>query len=51
MAVAEDCTETFSWDPNTESNIAGYKIYYGQAEDGPYPNAAYVGNSESLDPK
>ena len=48
-AVAEDCTEIFSWLPNTESNIAGYKIYYGQTEGGPYPNAVDVGNSEPLD--
>lgn len=48
-AVAEDCTENFSWLLNTESNIAGYKIYYGQIEGGPYPNAVDIGNPEPLD--
>lgn len=48
-AVAGDCIETFSWDPNTESNIAGYKIYYGQTEGGPYPNAVDVGDPEPVD--
>ena len=42
-AAAADCTETFSWLPNTESNIAGYTIYYGKTEGGPYPNAVNVG--------
>ncbi|MBT7632322.1 MAG: hypothetical protein HN597_21905 [Desulfobacula sp.] len=38
-----NCTETFSWLPNTESNIADYTIYYGQTEGGPYANVVDVG--------
>ncbi|MCP3928429.1 MAG: DNRLRE domain-containing protein [Bacteroidetes bacterium] len=44
-----DCTETFSWIPNAESNITGYKIYYGQVDNGPYPNIVDVDNPELLD--
>ncbi len=43
-----NCTETFSWLPNTESNIAGYKIYYGSTKGGPYPNVVNVGNPGSV---
>ncbi|MBU1389744.1 MAG: fibronectin type III domain-containing protein [Proteobacteria bacterium] len=42
--VLADCTVNFSWLPNTESNIKGYKIYYGQTEGGSYPNSVDVGN-------
>jgi Putative metal-binding motif len=48
-AAAEDCNETFSWLPNTELNITGYKIYYGETEGGPYPNAVDVGNPWPVD--
>lgn len=40
-AIAE---EKFSWLPNQETNIAGYKIYYGTTKGGPYPNVTDVGN-------
>ncbi len=33
---------TLAWDANSESNIAGYKIYWGTAE-GAYPNVEDVG--------
>lgn len=39
------CSETFSWAPNTESNITGYKIYYGTADNGPYPNFVNVSST------
>jgi len=41
--AAANCTETFSWLPNTELDITGYKIYYGQTKGGPYPNVVDVG--------
>ena len=47
--IAADCTESFSWLPNPESNIAGYKIYYGQTDGGPYPNEVNVGSPEPVD--
>lgn len=34
---------TVSWDPNSESDLAGYKIYYG-LESRIYSNQIYVGN-------
>lgn len=43
LASAE-CPVTFSWYPNTESNIKEYKIYYGQTNGGPYSNVVEVGN-------
>ena len=47
--AAANCTETFSWLPNTESNITGYKIYYGETEGGPYPNVVDVGKPGPVD--
>jgi len=41
--AAANCTEAFSWLPNTELDITGYKIYYGQTKGGPYPNVVDVG--------
>ena len=35
---------TLSWSPNNESNIAGYKIYYGTCSRN-YPNSTEVGNT------
>jgi hypothetical protein len=34
---------TLAWDPDTDTNIAGYKIYYGPAA-GVYTNTVDVGN-------
>lgn len=47
--IAADCTETFSWFPNPESNIESYKIYYDQTDGGPYPNMVDVGNPAPVD--
>lgn len=45
---AGDCIEAFSWKPNTEPNVAKYKIYYGTV-DGVYPNVTDVGKPEPID--
>lgn len=42
VAFAADCTQRFSWLPNPGSDIAGYKIYYGSTNGGPYPNAVDI---------
>jgi len=47
--IAADCTETFSWLPNTERNITRYEIHYGLTDGGPYPNEVDVGNPEAVD--
>lgn len=44
-----DCVQTFSWIPNAESNLAGYKIYYGQTNNGPYASVINIGNPAPLD--
>ncbi|MCI5142752.1 MAG: hypothetical protein D3909_13715, partial [Candidatus Electrothrix sp. ATG1] len=43
VSFAGECTEQFSWVPNTEQDLAGYKIYYGLDEAEPYPNALDIG--------
>ncbi len=47
--ASADCVETFSWLPNNESNITGYKIYYGQTNGGPYPDVVNVGKPAPVD--
>ncbi len=43
-ATAEDCSVRFSWLPNSEGNIAGYKIHYGLSDGGPYPDSLNIDN-------
>jgi VCBS repeat protein/fibronectin type III domain protein len=41
--AAAQTSVTLAWDPNTETNIAGYAIYYGTSA-GNWPTAVNVGN-------
>jgi hypothetical protein len=47
--AAAQCSETFSWLPNSEPDVTGYKIYYGQSQGGPYPDWVVVGNPAPVD--
>ena len=38
---------TLGWDGNTETNLAGYKVYYGQSQGGPYNGS---GSSDGASP-
>ncbi|MEA3347845.1 MAG: fibronectin type III domain-containing protein [Pseudomonadota bacterium] len=47
-ASAND-TADFSWIPNSESDLAGYKIRYGTSQNGPYDLVVDVGNPAPVD--
>lgn len=49
FATASVCTEKFSWLPNSESDIVGYKIKYGLTDGGPYSSEVNVGNPTPVD--
>jgi hypothetical protein len=41
--------QTLAWDPNPESDIAGYRVFYG-TQSGSYPNEIDVGNQTYYTP-
>lgn len=43
VSYAAECTEQFSWLPNSEEGLAGYKIYYGLDAGGPYSSVVDIG--------
>ncbi len=49
VSFAAECTEQFSWLPNSEGDIGGYKIYYGLDDGGPYTGVKDVGNPPPVD--
>lgn len=50
LGSAQAAELTFSWTPNSESNLGGYKIYYGEASR-TYTEAVDVGNPAAIDGK
>ena len=49
-ALAQDATVKVSWDANSEGDLAGYKVYYGQAS-GNYSQVVDLGNKTTVDVK
>jgi hypothetical protein len=46
MQAVDAASVTLAWDPNSEPDIAGYKLYYGKTS-GSYESAIDVGNQTS----
>jgi len=49
FATVGDGSADFSWLPNSESDLAGYKIRYGTSPNGPYDLVVDVGNPAPVD--
>lgn len=47
MSFAGNCSEQFSWIPNTDA-VNGYRIYYGLNNLGPYPNVVEIVDIEPI---
>lgn len=46
--VAMAMNVTLAWDPNSETDLAGYKVYYGAASGGPYNGAGASGGNSPI---
>jgi hypothetical protein len=46
--AADNNAARFSWRPNTESNLAGYRIHYGTTSGGPYSNVVNIGKPDII---
>lgn len=49
VANAADVDLTFEWDANTETYLAGYRIYFSEQKGGPYVLAKSVGKVTTTD--
>jgi len=47
--AADNGSAAFSWQPNSEADLAGYRIYYGTTRGGPYGRVFEVGNPAPVD--
>ena len=49
VQLAEAGTVTLGWDRNTETNLAGYKLYYGERprSEAMYPNTGPINNKDA----
>lgn len=45
---AQDATVKVKWDPNSESDLAGYKVYYGKTSNN-YSDMVDLGNATTVD--
>ena len=43
-AIGNAEERTLQWDPNTEPDLAGYRVYYGHTQGGPYVGAGISWN-------
>jgi len=48
-SLAHAASVTLAWDPNTESDLAGYKVYYGNTSrsQAAYPHSVTIGSRDA----
>ena len=49
VSLAAESNVTFSWLPNSETELTGYKIHYGTNDNGPYQDIVDVNNPATVD--
>jgi hypothetical protein len=49
MITVADSIVTLNWTTNTEPDLAGYKVYYGQSEGGPYDGTGAAEGPSPID--